>query len=121
MSYLTFLFPTLTYTTFTLKTFKGQFTTKVRTCFLKYLPRYLLKDNNFVLFSKRIFTIKHDVGIARTLKTQEIIFMYKNSHFGRYLKTFMSYYTIKISCLHAFRNKTKQKIKIQGSSKHYDT
>jgi len=28
--------------------------------------------------------LKYDVGIARTLKTQEIIFMYKKiSHFGR--------------------------------------
>jgi len=80
---LIFLFLTLTYITFTLKTYKGQFTSKVRTCSLKYIPTYLLKDCNFVLFSKRIFTIKHDVGIARTLKTQEIIFMYKNNHFGR--------------------------------------
>jgi hypothetical protein len=37
----------------------------------------------------------------------------------------MSYLTIKTrklsSRLHAFRNKTKQKIKIQGSLKHYDS
>jgi len=78
---LIFLFPTITYTTFTLKTFKGQFTTKVRTCSLKYLPTHLLKDYNFVLSSKRIFTIKYDVGIARTLKTQEITFMYKKQPF----------------------------------------
>ena len=32
--------PTQTYTTFTMKTFKGQFTTKVRTCSLKYLPTH---------------------------------------------------------------------------------
>jgi len=52
-------------------------------CSLKYLLRHLLKDYNFVLFSKRIFTIKHDVGIARTLKTQEIIFMHKKQPFGK--------------------------------------
>jgi len=36
-----------------------------------------------VLFSKRIFTIKQDVGIARTLRTQEITFMYKKQSFGK--------------------------------------
>jgi len=30
-----------------------------------------------------IFTIKQDVGIARTLKTQEITFMYKKQPFGK--------------------------------------
>jgi len=33
--------------------------------------------------------MKYDVGIARTLKTQEVIFMYKKSHFGRNLKKIM--------------------------------
>jgi len=76
---LTFLFPTLTYITFTPKTFKGQFSTKVRTCSLKYLPTHLLKDCNLVLFSKIIFTIKHDVGITKTLKTEGITFMCKRN------------------------------------------
>jgi len=53
---LIFYFPTLTYTTFTLKTLKGHFSIEVRTCSLKYLPTQLPKGFNFVLFSKRIFT-----------------------------------------------------------------
>jgi len=44
--------------------------------FLK-IPTYTLTQRlQLVLFSLRSFTIKQDVGIARTLKTQEATFMY---------------------------------------------
>ena len=79
-------------------------------CSLKYLPTHLLKDCNFVLFSKRIFTIKHDVGIARTLKTQEITFMYKKQPIGkRQQKLYVIIYNKKTSCFTCLsqQNKTK--------------
>jgi len=47
------------------------------------IPTYTITQRlQLVLFSKkRIFTLKYDVGITRTLKTQEIFLMYKkNSH-----------------------------------------
>jgi len=120
---MTFLLPTLTYTTFTLKTFKGQFTTKVRTCSLKYLPTHLLKDCNYVLFSKRIFSIKLDVGITRTLKRQEITFMYKKQPFRKRLnkKIYVINHNKNKLLYMPFTTKQNKKLKFKGVWKQYDT
>jgi len=62
------------------------------------------------------------VGIARTLKTQEITFMYKKQPFKRRQQKIYAIISNKNKLLnHAFRNKTKQKNKVQGSLEHYDS
>jgi len=101
--------PTQTYNTFTLKTFKGQFTTKVRTCSLKYLPTHLLKDCKFALFS-----IKHDVGIEEHSKHNKSLSCTKNNHFVIiYNKNKLLYMP--------FATKQNKKLKFKGVWKHYDT
>jgi len=88
------------------------------------IPTYTLTQSlQHCAFLKENFHIKTDVGIARTLKTQEVIFMHISSlniHFGRNL--FFLYHSKHnknklLTCL-SQQNKTK---KIKGSSKHYDT
>ena len=78
-------------------------------CSLKYLPTHLLKDCNFVLLLMRVFTINHDVGITRTLKTQNHFHAQKQPFGKRLNKKFMSYFTIKtirFTCI-SQQNKTK--------------
>ena len=51
------------------------------------IPTYTLTQRlQLCAFVKENFHNKTDVGIARKLKTQEIIFMYKNNHFERNIK-----------------------------------
>jgi len=89
-------------------------------CSLKYLPTHLLKDCNLVLFSKRIFTIKHDVGIARTLKTQEITFMYKKQPFWKRLnkKNYVIIHNKNKLLYMSFVTKQNKKLKFKGVWKH---
>ena len=63
------------------------------------------------------FTIKQDVGIARTQETQEITFMYKKQPFKKrqQKKIYVMIFNKNKLLNHAFRNKIKQKNKVQGS------
>jgi len=75
-----------------------------------------------VLFSKRIFTIKYDVGISRTLKTQEITFMYKNQPIRkRQKKIYVIIYNKNKLLFMPFTTKQNIKLKFKGVWKHYDT
>jgi len=75
-----------------------------------------------VPFSKRIFTIKHDVGIARTLKTQEITFMYKKQPFGKRQQKFYVIFFNKNKLIYMpFATKQNKKLKFKGVWKHYET
>jgi len=83
---------------------------------LKIPPYTLTQRLQYVLFSNRIFTIKQDVGIARTLKTQEITFMYKETTLldETLTKNLCHNSQQKQAALHAYPNKTKQKLKFKG-------
>jgi hypothetical protein len=65
-------------------------------------------------FLKENFQIKTDVGITRTLKTQEIIFMYKNNHFGRNLKNLCHITQQKQDAYMSFATKQNEKLKFKG-------
>jgi len=70
-----------------------------------------------VPFSKRIFTIKQDVDTTRTLKTQEITFMYKETFIRKRLnkKIYVIFYNKNKLLFMPFATKQNKKIKIQGS------
>jgi len=115
-----FYFPTQTYTNFTLKTFKGQFTIKVRTCSLEYLLIHLLKDCNFVLFSLEIYHNKTRCGYnTNTQKHKKSLSCTRNDQFGRDNK--------KIHVIIYNKNKplfmpfATKELKFKEVWKHYDT
>ena len=62
------------------------------------------------LIREFFFTLKQGVGIARTLKTQEITFMYKKQPFKKRQQKFYAIISNKNKLLnHAFRHKNKTK------------
>jgi len=71
-----------------------------------------------VLFSKRIFTIKQDVGIARTLKTEEITFMYKETAIQKRLnkKNYVIFHNKNKLLYMPFATKQNIKLKFKGVS-----
>ena len=86
-----FLFPTQTYTIFTLKTFKGYCTTKIRTCSLKYLFIHLLKGCNLCFSHWRIISQKNKMWVYQEhLKHKNSLSCTTNNHFREDNKKFMS-------------------------------
>jgi len=81
------------------------------------IPTYTITQGlQLCAFLKENFHSKHDVGIARTLKTQEITFMYKrNSHMEETLQKFMSIIHNKNKLLYMpFALKQNKKLKFKG-------
>jgi len=62
------------------------------------------------------------VGITRTLKTQEVTFMYKKQPFGkRQLKFYVIIFNKNKTLNMPFATKQNKKLKSKGVWKHYDT
>jgi len=91
---------------------------------LKIPTHTLAQGLQLLCFSHwRIFTIKHDVGIARTLKTQEITFMYMKQPFEKrqQKEIYVIIYNKNKPLNMPFATKQNKKLKPKGVWKHYDT